>query len=74
MIAVCMIAVIPAEAGIQVGIRRERFVHPMVSERRSFNETIEAADGCVLSVASFVETSMIVESRYGPDGIRALPN
>ena len=44
------------------------------SERRSFNEAIEAADGCVLSVASFVEASMIVESRYGPDGIRALPS
>ena len=42
------------------------------SERRSFNEAIEAADGCVLSVASFVEASMIIESRYGPDGIRAL--
>ena len=41
-------------------------------ERRSFNEAIEAADGCVLSVASFVEASMIIESRYGPDGIRAL--
>lgn len=42
------------------------------SERRSFNEAIEAADGCVLSVVSFVEASMIIESRYGPDGTRAL--
>ena len=41
-------------------------------ERSSFNEAIEAADGCMLSAASFVEASMIIESRYGPDGIRAL--
>lgn len=41
-------------------------------ERRAFNEAIEAAEGCAMSVASFVETSMIIESRYGPDGIRSL--
>ena len=41
-------------------------------ERRSFNEAIEAADGRKMSVASFVEASMIIESRFGPDGIRAL--
>ena len=37
-------------------------------ERRSFNEAIEAADGRKMSVASFVEASMIIESRFGPDG------
>ena len=41
-------------------------------ERRSFNRAIEAADRRAMSVASFVETSMIVESRFGPDGIRDL--
>ena len=41
-------------------------------ERRVFNEAIEAAERRVLSVASFVEASMIVEARYGPDGVRDL--
>jgi ribonuclease VapC len=41
-------------------------------ERRAFNEAIESADRVSLSTASFVETSMIVESRLGADGLRAL--
>ena len=41
-------------------------------ERRAFNEAIEAAESCAMSVASLVETSMIIESRYGPDGTRSL--
>lgn len=41
-------------------------------ERRQFNEAIEAADTRSLSTASFVESSMIVESRYGADGVRDL--
>ena len=41
-------------------------------ERRVFNEAIEAAEARLLSAASFVESSMIVESRYGADGIRDL--
>ena len=41
-------------------------------ERRSVNEAIEAAKRRVGSVASFVEASMIVEARYGPDGVRDL--
>jgi ribonuclease VapC len=41
-------------------------------ERRRFNEAIEAADTRSLSTASFVESSMIVESRYGADGVRDL--
>ena len=41
-------------------------------ERRSFNQAIEAADRRAMSAASFVEASMIIESRYGPDGIRDL--
>ena len=41
-------------------------------ERRAFNEAIEAAERRVVSVASFVEASMIVEARYGPDGVRDL--
>jgi ribonuclease VapC len=41
-------------------------------ERRKFNEAIEAAESRSLSTASFVECSMIVESRYGADGIRDL--
>jgi ribonuclease VapC len=41
-------------------------------ERRRFNEAIEAAESRSLSTASFVECSMILESRYGADGIRDL--
>ncbi len=41
-------------------------------ERRAFNEAIEAAVTCSMSVASFVECSMIVESRFGADGVRNL--
>ena len=39
-------------------------------ERRKFNEAIEAAETRSLSTASFVECSMILESRYGADGVR----
>lgn len=41
-------------------------------ERRLFNEAIEADDTRSLSTASFLETSMILESRYGADGVRDL--
>ena len=41
-------------------------------ERRVFNGAIEAAESRSISTASFVEASIIIESRYGPDGTRAL--
>jgi len=41
-------------------------------ERRRFNEAIEAASSRVMSVASFVEISIVVESRYGAAGLRDL--
>ena len=41
-------------------------------ERRAFNEAIEAADSRCLSVASYVEVSMVVETRYGAEGVRQL--
>ncbi|HYU25779.1 MAG TPA: type II toxin-antitoxin system VapC family toxin [Thermoanaerobaculia bacterium] len=41
-------------------------------ERRAFNEAIEAADTRMMSAASFVEISIIIESRYGADGLRDL--
>lgn len=41
-------------------------------ERGGFNEAIEAADRRSMSVVSFVEASMILETRFGPDGVRAL--
>lgn len=41
-------------------------------ERRKFNEAIETAETRSLSTASLVECSMILESRYGPDGVRDL--
>jgi ribonuclease VapC len=41
-------------------------------ERRSFNEAIEIADSCRMSVANFVETSIVIEVRYGAEGLRDL--
>ena len=41
-------------------------------ERRSFTEAIEAAERRLLSAASLVEASMILESRQGAEGVRAL--
>ena len=41
-------------------------------ERGAFNRAIEAADTRNLSVASFLEASMVIESRHGPDGLRDL--
>jgi ribonuclease VapC len=41
-------------------------------ERRAFNEALEAADSRVMSVASFVETSIVIEVRYGAEGLRDL--
>lgn len=41
-------------------------------ERRAFNEAIEAADTRAMSMANFVETSTVIESRYGAEGIRDL--
>ncbi len=41
-------------------------------ERRAFNEAIEAADSVAMSVASLVETSIVIEARHGAEGLRAL--
>jgi ribonuclease VapC len=41
-------------------------------ERRSFNEAIEAAGSTIMSVASFVEVSIVIESRFGAEGLQAL--
>ena len=41
-------------------------------ERRGFNEAIESAETRSISAANFVETSVVVESRYGPEGVRDL--
>lgn len=38
-------------------------------ERRSFLEAIEAADSVRMSVATFVESSIVIESRFGADGL-----
>jgi ribonuclease VapC len=42
------------------------------AERRTFIDLIEAADSRLMSTASFVEVSVIIESRYGADGVRDL--
>lgn len=41
-------------------------------ERRTFNEAIEAADRRSMSTATFVEASIVIESRYGAEGVRDL--
>jgi ribonuclease VapC len=41
-------------------------------ERRPFNEAIEAAESRVLSTATFVEASIVIESRFGAEGLRDL--
>ena len=41
-------------------------------ERRSFNEAIEAAESRVMSVASYVEASLVIEARHGAEGVREL--
>jgi ribonuclease VapC len=41
-------------------------------ERRSFNEAIEATESRRMSAATFVEVSIVIESRFGAEGIRDL--
>jgi ribonuclease VapC len=41
-------------------------------ERSTFSEALEIAEVRSMSAASFVEISMIIESRYGSDGVRDL--
>jgi ribonuclease VapC len=41
-------------------------------ERTRFIESIEAAEARLVSAASFVKTSIVIESRYGPEGLRDL--
>lgn len=41
-------------------------------ERRSFNEAIEAADSRRMSVATFVEVSIVIDARLGAAGQRDL--
>ncbi len=41
-------------------------------ERRTFNEAIEAAESRLMSVANFVEVSIVIESRHGAEGLRDL--
>jgi ribonuclease VapC len=42
------------------------------SERRPFLEAIEQAESVRMSVASFVESSIVIEARYGPEGLHDL--
>ncbi len=41
-------------------------------ERRSFNQAIEQAETRRMSVATFVEVSMVLETRHGAEGLRDL--
>jgi len=41
-------------------------------ERRAFNEAIDAAESRVMSAATFVELSIVIESRVGAEGLRDL--
>ena len=39
-------------------------------ERRVFNEAIERSDICLLSAASFLEASIVIENNRGYEGLR----
>ena len=39
-------------------------------ERRAFNEAIERSDICLLSAASFLEASIVMENNRGYEGLR----
>lgn len=39
-------------------------------ERRTFNEAIESAASRAMSAATFVEVSIVLESRFGAEGLR----
>lgn len=41
-------------------------------ERRGFIEAIESADSTRMSIASFVEASIVIDCRYGAEGLRDL--
>jgi len=41
-------------------------------ERHAFIEAIDAADSRRMSVAAFVETSIVIEAKYGNEGLRDL--
>ena len=41
-------------------------------ERRAFVEAIEAAESRLISAATFVEISIVLEARHGADGLRDL--
>jgi ribonuclease VapC len=41
-------------------------------ERRNFNGAIEVADSRRMSAVTFVESSMVIESRFGAEGVRDL--
>lgn len=41
-------------------------------ERRTFIEAIEAAESRRISAATFVEISLVIEARYGAEGLRDL--
>jgi ribonuclease VapC len=41
-------------------------------ERHAFATAIEEADRCLLSTASLVEVSLVIATRYGPEGLRDL--
>ena len=41
-------------------------------ERRAFGEAIEGAGSCSMSVANLLETSLVIESRFGAEGTRDL--
>jgi ribonuclease VapC len=46
---------------------------PVLDPRQpAFTQAIEAAAGRLISAATFVESSMILESRHGAEGVRAL--
>lgn len=41
-------------------------------ERRSLNEKIARSSGCFISAGSYLETTIVIEARFGYEGVRNL--
>ena len=41
-------------------------------ERSAFTAALAAAEACAISAATFVEASIVIDARYGAEGVRTL--
>ena len=69
-----LLVIVPANLRKQWSQELEDKFHlpSTILETRTFNEAIEASDSRAMSVATLVEVSIVIESRYGAEGLRDL--